>query len=183
MNLKKFLSISLVAVLIVGVAAFAMPGGSAAAQTPTPQPTVPQARIGLANARLERTLQAEQATLERMTRHFDRLDQLVTRVETLITRAKENGNDVSALETALAEFKSEESDARVVLNSASSLLAAHPGFDANGKVTDRAVAKTTLDDGHTKFQDIRAVIVDGAKNLRDALKAWRAANPPQTTTS
>ena len=183
MNLKKFLSISLVAVLIVGVAAFAIPGGNAAAQTPTPQANVPQARINLVNARLERMLQVEQATLERMTRHFDRLDQFTARVETLISKAKDNGKDVTALEAALAEFKAKESDARVVLNSVSSLLAAHPGFDANGKVIDRAVAKTTLDDGHAKFQDIRSIIVDAAKNLHEAVKAWRAANPPQPTTS
>jgi TolA-binding protein len=182
MNLKKFLSISLVAVLIVGVAAFAIPGGSAAAQSPTPQPnSVPQARINLLNARLERMLRAEQATLERMTRHFDRLDRFITRVDTLIEKAKANGKDVSALEAALSDFQAKEGDARVVFNAASSLLAAHAGFDANGKVTDRAKARTTLDDAHAKFQDIRAIILDAARNLHDALKAWREANPPATT--
>jgi hypothetical protein len=181
MNLKKLVSICLLAALLVGVAVFAFPGGSAAAQSSTPPPKDPQDRINLINARLERMLRLEKATLDRMTRHFERLDLFITRVEALINRAKDNGKDVSALEAALSEFQASESDARLVLNSASDLLAAHPGFDAHGKVTDRETAKTTIADVRTQFKDIRAKIGEAAKNLHEAIKAWREGNPPQTT--
>jgi hypothetical protein len=181
MNLKKFLAINLLAALLVGVAVFAFPGGSAAAQSSTPQPKEAQARINLINLRLERMLQLEKDTLARMTRHFERLDLFLARVDSLIARAKENGKDVSTLEAALAEFRVVESDARVILNTVSDLLATHPGFDANGRVTDREMAKTTLEEGHAQFKEIRSTIGEGAKSLREAIKEWREANPPETT--
>ena len=180
MNLKKYLSLSLVAVLLMGIAAFVFPVASVAAQSSTPQPKDPQARINLVNTRLERMLRLEKATLNRMTRHFERLDQFVNRADALIARAKENGKDVSSLEAALADFQAVQSNARLALDSASSLLAAHPGFDADGKVTDRETARTTLADGHTQFKDIRSTIGEGARSLHEAIKAWREANPPQT---
>ena len=183
MNLKKFLSISLLAALIVGAAVFAFPAGTVAAQSPTPQPQDPQTRINLVNIRLQMMLRLEKATLNRMTRRFDRLDQLITRVETLVDRAKENGKDVAALEAALTEFKAKESEARGVLDSVSSLLEVHPGFDDNGKVTDRETARTTLEDGHAQFQEIRSIMGDSLKNLQEAVKAWREANPPEATPS
>jgi len=181
MNLKKILSIGLLAALLVGATALAFPGGVASAQSSTPQPKDPQARVNLINIRLERMLQLEKATLERMMRHFERLDQFITRVDTLINRAKANGKDVSVLEAALAEFQARESDAKLILSKVTDLLAAHPGFNTNGKVTDRVMARKTLDDGHMQFQDIRSTIVEAAKNLREAIKAWREAYPPQTT--
>ena len=179
MSLKKLLSVGLLAVLLMGVAAFAFPAGSVAAQSSTPPPKDPQARINLANFRLERMLRLERATLNRITRHFNQLDQFIRRAGTLITRAKENGKDVSALEAAVVEFRAVEGDARLVLDEVKALLASPAGFDANGKVTDRETAKATLEEVHTKFQDIRSTIGDGARNLHEAFKSWREANPPQ----
>ena len=180
MSLKKLLSISLLAALLMGVAAFAFPAGSVAAQSSTPQPKDPQARINLVNIRLERMLRLERATLNCISRNFERLDRLVRRGDALIARAKDNGKDVSSLESALAEFQAVEGDARLALDSVSSLLASPAGFDANGKVTDRETAKATLEEGHAQFQDIRSTIGEGARNLQEAFKAWREANPPQS---
>lgn len=179
MNLKKFLAISLTAVLVVSVIAFAFPSGDAAAQSPTPKPNDSQTKLNIIDARLQRMLRLEKVTLTRMTRNFERLDRFITRVDVLIDRARNNGKDVAALEAAVAEFQAKESVARVVLDSATSLLAAHPGFDANGKVTDREAARTTLDEGHNKFKEIRSTIGAAAKDLHAAVKAWREANPAE----
>ncbi len=179
MNRKKFLAMSLTAVLLVSVIAFAFPSGNAAAQSPTPQPNDPQSKLNIIDARLQRMLRLEKATLARMRRNFERLDRFITRVDALIIKAKNNGKDVAALEAAVAEFQARESEARVVLDSATSLLAAHPGFDANGKVTDRETARKTLEEGHKQFKEIRSTIGEAAKDLHEAVKAWREANPAE----
>ncbi len=181
MNFRKFLPISLLVALILGVVVLAFPGGIAAAQAPTPPVKDPQAQIARINARLEKLFQGEQKMLDKQAQNLDKLDQLTTRVADLIAKAKANGKDTAALEAALTTFKGKQADARTQHSAAADLIKAHGGFDANGKVTDRAQAKDTVSSGHNLLQDARQTIVQAAKDFRDAVKSWRSANPPKVT--
>ena len=181
MNFRKFLPISLLAAFILGMVALAFPGGTVAAQAPTPPVKDPQAQLARINARLEKLFQAEQKMLDKQAENLDKLDKLTTRVADLIAKAKANGKNTSALEAAMAAFKSKEADARTKHLKAAELIKAHAGFDANGKVTDRAQARDTVKNGHDLLREARQTIVEAAKDFREAVKSWRDANKPKAT--
>ena len=170
----------ILAVLLVGMMAFAFPGGSVAAATPTPQPPKdPQVQAARINARLERAFKALQKIVEQQARHMKRADALIGKAEVLITRAKANGKDTAALEAAVAAYKTKEIEFKKLNSAAADILKTHAGFDANGKVVNRDLAKQTLQDGHEQVKDARGLFSDALKKLHETFKAWREANPPQ----
>ena len=62
------------------------------------------------------------------------------------------------------------------------IVSSHQGFDSNGNVTDSEKAKQTALAMRKKFQEIKTVMNGTGKALREAIKAYRQANPrPQPT--
>ena len=74
MNLRKWLTMGMLAALMVGIIALAIPGGRVAAQAPNPQPKDPQARLEKAGVRLEKAFRLQQRLLEKQAQHFKRAD-------------------------------------------------------------------------------------------------------------
>jgi hypothetical protein len=181
MNLRKFLSMSLLAALLVGAIAFAFPGSSVAAQAPTPQPKDPAAKASQVGARLEKAYQAAQKMLDQQAQRFERADAYISKAEALIAKAKANGKDTTVLDEALAQIKTKEADAKKLHEDAANILKNHAGFDANGKVTDRAAAKETLQSASEPAKEAHQFFGDAWKALKDAVKSWRQANPAKTT--
>ena len=111
-----------------------------------------------------------------------RTDKFVERAQQLIERAAENGKDVSTLQAALAAFETALKDAQPVYESAKGIINSHQGFDENGKVTDAEKAKETVRAMGEKMKEIKAAMDGTGKSLREALKAFRQANPrPERT--
>ncbi len=170
---KKTILLALVAA--VGLAS--LPFVSAAAQSSTPTP-VPPPQGQLSNARLERIW-------ARQLRHYQRMGRvnvLVDRVQMLIDRAKANGKDVSAVQAALDAFKAALKNAQPIYESAKGIVGPHQGFDENGKVTDPVLAQQTVLAMRAKFQEIRTALNGTGKALREAIQAFRQANPRPWTT-
>jgi len=180
MNLRKLFTMGLVAMLLVGAIAFALPGGSVAAQAPTPQPKDPQAKTQQAGFRLEKAFAAEQKLLEKQAQHFDRADAIIAKTEALVAKAKANGKDTTAIEAALAQLKTKEADARKLHDDAAVILATHSGFDANGKVIDAGAAKVTVQSAKEPLKEVHTFFSDALKATRDALKEWRQNHPKPT---
>jgi hypothetical protein len=172
MFFKKSVLLALVAVLAtVGVAS--LPLVSVAAQganDPTPPPAV-QGQIS--NERLERVWARQLKIYERM----GKADEFVTKVQKLLDRATAKGKDVSAVQAALDAFKAALKNAQPTYESIKGIINSHQGFDANGKVTDPTKAKETITAMRGKFQEIKTAMNGTGKALREAIKAYREANP------
>lgn len=180
MNLKTFARscmFSILSVLIAGgiaVTAFGFsPATAVFADTgPTPAPRA-RRTDEQKDQRLVFNYQNEQQWLSKQQGHLDKANQGVTKVQQLIEKAKGKNVDVSALETALAAFKTKIASAQSAHAQAASILAAHTGFDASGNVTDRTAAHQTLLDGRLALRDAQSILRQATAEFRQAVRTWR----------
>ncbi len=164
--------------LALGLAAFPSLNVYALAPSEPPAPATPGP---ISNDRLEQIWAKEQSAYDRLGTLLDRSDELITKAQGLIDQAKSNGKDVSALQAALDAFADAVKRAHPVYESAKGIIAAHQGFDADGKVTDAQKAIQTVRDLRDKLKEIRQIISGPAKALREAIRAFRQANKPTPT--
>jgi hypothetical protein len=172
---KKTILLALVAALAAASLPFV--GVSAAG---TEDPTPPQGPV--TNEKLEQVWARQQRTYERLGKGFERSDQFVDRAQSLIDRAKANGRNVSAVQSALTAFDAAVKQARPIYEGGKGILNSHQGFDANGKVTDPEKAKATVQAMGDKLKEIKTAMDGTGKALREAIKAFREANPRPTKT-
>ena len=166
----------LVLIAVLGLAVMPFASAFAAGEkdpTPPPQP------VGqISNERLEQVWARQLRIYERM----GRTDELTAKVQKLIDRAKTNGKDVSAVQAALDAFEAAAKEAHPIYESAKGIINSHQGFDGNGKVTDPAQARETVKAMREKFKEIHDIMNGTGKSLREAIRAFRQANPrPQPT--
>jgi len=128
--------------------------------------------------RLVQVWAREQAIYSKLGTFLNNVDQGITRGQDLINKAKAKGKDTSALQTALDTFSAAVKQAQPIYQSTQGIVSSHSGFDANGQVTDRTQALTTVQDLGGKFKDIRQVLHDPRVALQGAIKAFRQANAP-----
>jgi hypothetical protein len=152
--------------------------------TPTVTPNAPAANPSGAKKgpNLAQAYKREQRAAKVQARNLDKATKAEDRAQTLIDKAKENGKDVSALESALAAFKSAVAEAKGSNSQAAQILATHAGFDGAGKVTDPTAALKTIEDAGKALKDGRTGVKEAGSALQDAAKAWREANPRPTKT-
>lgn len=169
---KKVMLLALVAAL--GMASLPFVGVSAAGSNePTPPP-----QAELTNERLERIWARQLRLYEKM----GKTENFIRNAQKLIDRAGQNGKDVSAVQAALDAFEDAIKDAKPVYESAQAIIDSHTGFDANGKVTDPEQAKGTVRAMGEKLKEIKDAMGGTGKALRDAIQAFREANPrPEKT--
>ena len=169
---KKTTLFSLVAALVVASLSFV--SASAVGEYDPPAPPSKQ----FTNERLEKIWAHQLRIYDRIARS----DELITAIQLLIDRAKANGKDVSAVQAALDAFTAAVKEAHPIYESMKGIVNSHQGFDSDGKVTDSAKALETVKTMHEKFQEIRTTLNGSGKALREAIKAYRQANPrPQPT--
>lgn len=168
---KKTILLALVAAL--GLASLPLVNVLAAGQKdPATPPTL------VTNDRLELVWARQLRVYNRM----GRIDNLIEKAQKLIDRAKANGKDVSAVQAALDAFETQWKAAKPTYESIKGIINSHQGFDQNGKVTDTEKAKATVMEMRDKFKEIRDTLNGTGKALREAIKAFRQANPrPQPT--
>ncbi len=134
-------------------------------------------------ALLEKAYARENDWLKQQGNNLAKTGPAVTRVQGLIDQAKGQGKDTSSLEAALATYKSQIATAQASHDTAQKILVAHTGFDANGKVTDNASARETVQDARQSLNDVRLALVQSTQDLQAAVRQWRNANPPAATPS
>ena len=171
---RKFL----LGALIVALALAALPLASAyaAAQNDTATPPAPQ-DLATANARLELVFASQKYRVELIGLSIDNANILFTRAQKLIDRAKSNGKDVSAVQTAFDAYKAAFENGKPIYAQARAVLDTHTGFDANGKVTDAEQARTTVKSLGGFLKQYGDTVGAARKALRDAIQAFRQANP------
>jgi hypothetical protein len=172
---KKTILFALVAAL--AVASLPLVSVSAAG-TDDPQP--PQGTV--TNEKLEQVWARQQQAYEKLGKGFERSDEFIARAQKLIDRAKANGKDVTALQAALDAFEAAVKEAHPTYEGGKGIINSHQGFDANGKVTDAEKAKETVRTMGEKLKEIKSAMDGTGKALREAIKAFREANPRPTKT-
>ena len=176
MLFKKTVLLALVAAL--GLASLPFVSASAAGEYDPPVP--PQGQ--LSTERLERIWARQLRIYARLGNGFERRDAFTERAQQLIDRAKANGKDVSAVQAALDAFEAALKKAQPIYESTKGIVSSHQGFDANGKVTDPVKAQETVESLRGKFKEIKDAMNGTGKALREAIRAFREANPrPQPT--
>jgi uncharacterized phage infection (PIP) family protein YhgE len=181
---QKSILIAMLVALVAGAALFALPAGTAAAQSPTPaapQSPAPQTSVDKAAqriARLEKAFQVENNTLARQATWLDKAGNVVTRIQTLIDKLKVKGIVPSRLEAALTTFEAKLADAKAFHATAAGILSTHTGFDASGKVTDLAQAQATVKSAHEALSDVRTTISGTIKNIQQVVKDLRGSLKP-----
>ena len=167
--------------LVAALALTALPLANAYASGSNDPTDPPAGETGLSGKRLERLWARLQKAYERQGQVLDRADQFADRVQNLIDRMNENGKDTTALQAALDAFEDALKDAHPIYESAKGIINSHQGFDVNGKVTDREKAIETVRELGEKLKEIRQIVGEPGKALREALKAFRDANRPADT--
>ncbi len=159
------------------------PAATAFADDGTP-PAPPQARGEKAGGRIDELLAKAYARAQDMfAKQGERLSgasERAAKIQDLIDAAKANGQNTSAVEAALASFKTSVATAQAAHDTAANLLSTHAGFDDKGKVTDREQAKQTLQSVREAMRQARDALVQGRQTLGEALRAWREAHPRPT---
>jgi hypothetical protein len=170
---KKTILVVLSATLVF--AAFPMTNAFAQSENPP--------KGDLTNARLEQIWARQLVNYEKLGKVFTDTDAQIAKFQARIDKAKINGKDVTALQSALNAFASAVKSAKPIYDSMNGLVNSHQGFDMSGKVTDAAKAKATVLEMRTKMQDLKSTMDGTGKALREALKAFREANKPAGTST
>lgn len=180
-NTGKILSISVVAIMILGLLVLAIPSGSVSAQAPQPPQGTPQTKVGQAKGTLsvERAFKMEQRQVKEQAANFKRMDMAIKKAEKLIEQAAAKGKDTKALQAALATFKAKKADAQTSLDAAAAIIDAHKGFDNNGKVTDITQARETVKSAHAKLAEARKTAGPAFKDFTKVLREFLQANKPE----
>ena len=168
---KKTLLIALVAAL--AVASVPLMSASAAPSTDDPRP----AEREVSAERLEKIWARQLRLYEKIGNGYDRSDNFVEKVQTLIDKAGANGKEVSAVQAALDAFEAALKDAHPVYESAKGIVNSHQGFDNDGKVTDLEKAKETVKSMGEKLKEIKESMGGTGWALHETIKAFREANP------
>lgn len=155
---------------------FSTPATSVYALTPIAR--APSTAPLPSNERLELIWAREQALHDRMAVLFDHADDIIARAQDLLDRAKANGKDVTALQSALDAVADAIKTARPVFESSQGTIAAHKGFDGNGNVTDSAAAAVTVKELGEKLRETRSILLEPLRDLRAAIRDFRRANGP-----
>lgn len=151
---------------------------------PTPPPAAgSQVDPAIVKARLEIVFSRQQTKVLVMGQAVENIDMLSAKVQKLLDKAKEKGLDVSAVQAAFTAYKASILKGKPLYEQAKEIVSKRTGFDAAGKVTDIEQAKATVKSLSDVIKQHRDVVGDAFKSLREAIKAFREANPRQAPKS
>ena len=167
----------LLLLILAGLGLMLMPTAPVHAQAGA-EPGTPPVPAERRSWRLERVWARQHRMHERLAVMFDRAQRRIDGAQDRIDQAEANGKDVSALQAALDAFSDALQEARPVYESGNGIIAAHKGFDPNGKVTDAAIAAETVEAMGGKLKEVRSIMLEPGKALRAAIRAFRQTNRP-----
>lgn len=183
LNIVSLFRKTVLLALVVALALTALPVTSVYASGLNDPTTPPADGTAPTNERLEQAWTRLQRVYNRQGRILDRADQLTARIQNLLERMNENGKDTTALQAALDAFEQGLKDAHPIYESVKGIINSHQGFDADGKVIDHEKAIATLKDLNGKLKEVRQLVGEPGKALREAVKAYRDARHPAADTS
>ena len=176
--MKNMFKKMILAVMTAALVFAAFPATSAFAQGENPAPTGE-----VSNEKLEKAWARQLKLYNNLGKGFEDIDAQIAKFQKRIDKAAENGKDVTALQAALDAFEAALKSSKPVYDSLEAIVNAHNGFDAEGKVTDAAQAKSTVQALGAKLKEVKSSMDGTGKALREAFKAFREANKPPKSDS
>lgn len=179
---KKFSLAALV--LAIGLAALPAAGAAAAGLQDETTPPANQPANGVIpvptrnNGHLEQIWAHAQNAYQRQSDRLAKADGFISKVQSLIDKANQKGWDTAAVQAALNAFSAVIPAAQAAHNPGAAIIASHNGFDANGKVTDRAAAVGTVKALGQVLKETHLAMNGTGQALREAIKAFRDAHQP-----
>jgi hypothetical protein len=167
--------VPVVLVLATGLAAIPFTGAAAAGLNV-------QTNVPPDNTRLENIWVREQATYQIQSNNLADASTFIARVQALIDKAKGKGWDTSGVQAALNALSAVIPAVQAAHDPGAAIIASHAGFDATGKVTDRANAIATAKSLAQVLKDTRTAMDGTWKALREAFQAFRQAHPKPAAT-
>ena len=168
---KKFA----LAALVLAIGLTALPAASASAASLQEQ-TTPTGNQPANYARLERVWARAQNAYQHQGDRLAKADEFLTRAQSLIDKANQKGWDTSAIQAALNAFGAVIPAAQAAHDPGAAIIASHNGFDAAGKVTDRAAAIGTVKALGQVLKGTHAAMNGTGQALRAAVRAFREAH-------
>jgi hypothetical protein len=129
--------------------------------------------------RVERLWQRAQRIYERQGDRLERSDAFIARAQVRIDWASQNGRDMTTVQSALDAMAAVIPAVRTVHQQGASIIANHKGFDANGLVTDKDAAVTTVRALFQVIKDTRAAMNGTGKAFIEAVRELRAEQAPK----
>lgn len=169
--MKNIFTKIMTAFLVVAFALAAVPASNAFAADENPPAT--------ANEKLEKMWARVLKLYERTGKAFEDTDAHIAKFQGMIDKAADNGKDVSDLQAALDAYEAALTATRPQYEALGTVISAHAGFDADGKVIDTEQAKATLTEVREQTKTIKESMGGTFKALREAIKAFREANKPE----
>jgi hypothetical protein len=133
---------------------------------------------GRDNLHLEKIWARTQAAYQCQGVRLAKADEFIARIQSLVDKVNQKGWDTSAIQAALDAFAAVIPAAQAAHDPGAAIIAGHNGFDANGKVIDRAAAIETVKALRQMLKDTRAAMNGTGQALRAAVKAFRDAHRP-----
>jgi len=153
--------------LSLGLAAVPATTVFAASGGKTTSPTTAAANP---NGRLQEQFADEKATNEHQGDQLNAGGPLIALAKEIIAAARKDGLNTANAEAALDRFQIADVAARSIHDHARDIIAAHPGFDARGFVTDRVKAAETVSDLGKVLENFRDVYYPAFNALVEALR-------------
>jgi len=167
--MKNMFKKMILAVMTAALVFAAFPATSAfAADDPTSTPTV-----AVGNDKLEKAWARQLKIYDRLGKGFDDIDGQIAKIQERLDKAKANGKDVTAAQTALDAFEAALKSAKPIYDGMEEIVNSHEGFDAKGKVTDAEQARSTVQEMGAKLKEVKSSMGGTGKALHEALKALR----------
>jgi len=157
---------ALVAVLAGASGAFAAP------RTEVKEPPKP-------NVALSRAFRVEQQRLKAQDFRLKAALGTATRFDKAIAEMQAKGKDTTALQAAVDAYRAGIASARAEWQLAADGLAAHAGFDADGKVTDADAARATLKAAHGHMEQASKLANQATQAFHTAMEAFRKSLKPE----
>ncbi len=160
--------------VVAGLIAFVFPAQATAApllQGETPPPTQnPGQTQNQRKAILEIAYQREMRFLEHINGDLGRIGKISDRVDILIGKLQERGIDPAPVQAALAEFIQQANSAAAPRDEAAAILAAHNGFNPQGKVTNVQEAAQTVRSAGVLLRDAHRTFHEALHTLRVTIR-------------
>ena len=174
---RKLTLVALAATLIFAALPLSSTYAAGLGDTLTPPVPGSQADPALVKTRLELAFSRQQMKVLIVGQAVQNFDRMSVNVQKLLDKAKEKGLDVSAVQAAFDAYKAAFIKGKPFYEQAKDMVSKRPGFDAAGSVTDVEQAKATVKSLADVIKQYRDTVGSPLKSLREAIKAFREANP------
>lgn len=138
----------------------------------TRTPIAPLAKDA-AEAALSNLFKREQNWVNQQAAHLQKSAQIAGTTQKLIDAAKAEGQDVSVLEAALAQFNATIAGAQADHDQAAGIVASANGFDGSGNVTDLNSARQTVESARLALHSAHIAIAQATNELAKVLNEWK----------